>query len=325
MDKINIIITSAGRRVSLVKAFQNEIRKTIKNGKVFTTDLNPVLSSACQVSDGAFTVPRVTEKDYIKILLQICEDNNIKIIIPTIDTELLFLAENEQLFLDKGIIPVISDLEIIKSCRDKRKIHQFFDDINLERAHEYELKNIKYPVFVKPCDGSRSQGIHLITDPSKLTKEITDNPKNMFLEYINPKDFKEFTIDIYCNKNSKTLAVVPRERIFVRDGEVNKACTRKNIIVPTIVEKFAKVKGLKGCITLQVFLHNTTNQICAIEINPRFGGGFPLTYLAKANFPLWIIQEYILDQEVETYFEGWEDNMLMLRYDNEVIVNGYTD
>ena len=60
----------------------------------------------------------------------------------------------------------------------------------------------------------------------------------------------------------------------------------------------------------------------AIEINPRFGGGYPLSYAAGANFPKMIIQEYILDEDIN-FVDDWVENLLMLRYDSNVFVNDY--
>lgn len=118
--------------------------------------------------------------------------------------------------------------------------------------------------------------------------------------------------------------IVPRKRIFVRSGEINKGVTHKNEIVSYLEKKLPFIKGAKGCLTMQFFLNNTTKRIVAIEINPRFGGGFPLSYLAGANFPKWIIEEYMLGNQI-SFFEGWENNLLMLRYDDEVLVHGYEE
>jgi carbamoyl-phosphate synthase large subunit len=123
--KNNILITSAGQRVSLVKAFQKEVKKIDKNNKVYTIDINPILAPACHVSDGFKTVKRVTDENYINELLQICKDFEIKLIIPTIDTELLVLSENKDLFLNEGIVPIVSTLGFVKICRDKRIINNF--------------------------------------------------------------------------------------------------------------------------------------------------------------------------------------------------------
>lgn len=324
MEKINILVTSAGRRVSLVRSFKSELRKVEPLGKVYCTDLFPKLSSACQVSDGAFPVVKVTHENYIQNLLTICLENRIALIIPTIDSELEVLSKNRLFFLKYGIKSVISDFEFIKKCRNKRLIHDFFDSLDITRAKEYIQSNLRYPVFVKPFDGSRSQGIHLLNSKAQLTDKIIANKGNMFLEYVNPEKFKEFTVDIYFNKDSKILSVVPRERIFIRDGEVNKACTRKNSIIAYVREKFENVSGLRGCITLQVFKKKDEDSIIAIEINPRFGGGYPLSYEAGSNFPKWIIEEYLLNIKLNQYKEDWKPNLLMLRYDHEILVDDYT-
>ena len=115
---------------------------------------------------------------------------------------------------------------------------------------------------------------------------------------------------------------VPRERIEVRTGEVSKGVTRKDELYQLICAKFSYCPGFSGCITLQVFRNRHSNKVLGIEINPRFGGGYPLSYLANANFPKMIINEYLLENEVP-FFKDWIENMLMLRYDDEVIVYDY--
>jgi len=104
----NILITSAGRRVSLVRAFKKELTSRFIDGKVFTADMKPELSSACQISDGYFTVPHASKPGYCKTLLSICHDNNIKLVIPTIDTELIPLSQNMDLFQGDNINLIIS-------------------------------------------------------------------------------------------------------------------------------------------------------------------------------------------------------------------------
>ena len=117
---------------------------------------------------------------------------------------------------------------------------------------------------------------------------------------------------------------MPRKRIFVRSGEINKGVTRKNQIVAFLKEKLNFIEGAIGCLTIQVFFNKISEEIIGIEINPRFGGGFPLSYLAGANFPKWIIDEYLLNKNI-SYNDDWEDNLLMLRYDDEVLVHNYED
>ncbi len=315
----NILISSAGRRVSLVREFQKELKKVYPKSKVLVVDLNPDYSSACRVADSYFKICRVTDANYIDELLKICLDNNVGIVVPTIDTELLVLAENKEKFRKNGIEIIVSNRDFILKCRDKRLIHQFFKEQNIDVAKEIDRKNLSFPFFAKPYDGSCSQGLYFVKDKASLNQEILDNESLMFLEYINPKEHDEYTLDLYYDKKSELKSVVPRLRIEVRSGEINKGITVKNFLVKYVQERLANVESLYGCITFQAFVNKTTQRVVGIEINPRFGGGYPLSYNAGANFPKMIIDEYILNKSID-YSDAWEDNLLMLRYDDEILV-----
>lgn len=319
----NILITSAGRRVSLVRFFKIELHKAFPNSKVYTTDANPEYASACRVSDGFFKVPRVTDPNYIELLKQLVLENNIKLIIPTIDTELLILSQNIETFKKVGVDIVISDFEIMKVFRDKRLTHQFFEKYSINCAKEFTKDNYQLPIYIKPIDGSRSVDNYIIKEQFQLTDYHFSNDKLMFLEYLDHKKYVEFTIDLYYDKNSDLKCFVPRERIEVRDGEVNKAVTKDTFFIPEIWNKMKHIDGFRGCITLQVFVNNDTQKIFGIEINPRFGGGYPLSYLAGANFPKWIIQEYLLQENSIPVYNDWEKNLMMLRYDDEILVHNF--
>lgn len=321
---MKILITSAGRRVSLVRAFLNELKKIEPEGKVYASDLNPGLSAACQVADGFFKMPRLDAPNYIDALMKLCKAHNINLIVPTIDTELLELAKNRVRFKEQGISIVISSVEFVSVCRDKRQTHQFFEEHQVNVAKEYTKDNYTLPVFIKPIDGSRSLDTYLIRSKEDLTEYHFNNEKLMFLEYLDHDDYDEFTCDLYFNKDHKLKCVVPRKRLEVRDGEVYKALTVNNSLVPYIKENLNYIKGAVGCLTAQFFLHKIENdKIYAIEVNPRFGGGYPLTYLSGANFPKWILEEYLLEKTIEDKFDVWECDLLMIRYDDEILVHGY--
>lgn len=137
----NIIITSAGQRVALVRDFKETLVRFFPTAKVFTTDMNPELAPAAYVSDGCFEVLRVTDENYIPQLLDICKNNEIGMIVPTIDTELLVLAKNKKLFNDNGIIVSVSDLDFITVCRDKRNTGDFLKEHNIRVSKEVDKYN----------------------------------------------------------------------------------------------------------------------------------------------------------------------------------------
>lgn len=317
---MNILITSAGQRVSLVRAFQTELKNIYPKNEVYTTDMLPELSAACNVSDRYFKVVRATDPSYIKNLLDICLSNHIKMIVPTIDTELLVLAESKSIFSDLGIHVIVSSSSFVQQCRDKRRINEFFENKNISVPKRIDKHAPEFPLFIKPYDGSLSADTFLINSAHELTTFHMTNEKFLFMEYLGKEQHDEYTVDMYFDRYSTVKCIVPRKRILVRAGEINKGITCKNSIVPFLKEKLGYIEGAAGCLTVQVFLNRDSGRIIAIEINPRFGGGYPLSYRAGANYPLWLIKEYFHNESIK-YTESWEDQLLMLRYDDEVIVH----
>ncbi|NPA87532.1 MAG: ATP-grasp domain-containing protein [Epsilonproteobacteria bacterium] len=307
MGKINVLITSAGRRVSLVKNFQ-------KHAKVFTCDMNPFLSAASQVSDKFFKVPRVTDESYLPTLLDICLKNDIKIIVPTIDTELGVLARAKKDFLKKGVLIAVSDEKIVDTFALKTTTEEFFLKHGFKTPKIVkDLKNANYPLFAKLDNSSLSVGARRV-DSYEEAKILKGN--YVFQEYI---EGIEYTIDAFFDNDSNLICAVPRERVEVRCGEVSKAKTTKDKMILDEIKRLSKhLKGAFGTLTIQLFKRG--NEIFFIEINPRFGGGYPLSFLAGADYAKFLIDCF--NGKELRYFEEWRDNLIMLRYDAEVIVDG---
>ena len=315
----NILITSAGKRVVLVQIFQQTLKDLGLEAKVYTTDMKPMMAPACIVSDGGIKVSPCTAEGYIDELIQICQDKNIGVIIPTIDPELIVLAKNRQRFSEMGVEIVLSGEAFIKTCRDKRQTQLYLQEIGIEVPKAVDKYHPTFPMFVKPYDGSLSRDIHVVLNQKELTQEMLENPKFMFMEYLNRNEYKEYSVDMYFGKDHCVKGIVPRERIEVRAGEINKGKTHKNEIVDFLKDKMGCLSGVRGCICFQLFYRESDCSIKGSEINPRFGGGFPLTYHAKANYAAYIIQEYLLHETVD-YSDAWLDNTMMLRYDNDIII-----
>jgi carbamoyl-phosphate synthase large subunit len=317
----NILITSAGRRVSLVKAFQKELKLLLPDSKVYVADQNPKFSAAAMVVDKAFQICKIEDEFYITELIELCNKNHIKVIVPTLDTELLKLSSHIKVFKKNGIEIVISDIEFIEICDNKLKTQKYFQSKNIEVAKVYDKAKYKLPLFIKPKNGSNSFENYIISDENQISKYHLENKNLQFFEYFNNEEYNEYTCDIYYDRNSLLKCVIPRKRLEVRGGEISKGITCNNVLKAFIDNNFNTIIGARGCVTMQFFIKNNKT-IIGIEINPRFGGGFPLSYLAGGNFPKWIIQEYLLNEELE-YFDDWKKNLLMLRYDDEILVENH--
>ena len=251
---MNVLITSAGRRVSLVEFFKKElIKKYGIDSKVITTDLYPELSAASHVADDSIKVGRFADANYITNLLNDCIERKIKFIIPTIDNELLLYAQHRKTFSENGINIIVSDEPFIKICRDKNLTNQFFNSIGIATPKSVDKNNPTFPLFIKPKDGSSSKNLHVIKSAAMLSETLLHDDSLMFMEYLAKENFDEFTLDLYFDKHSDLKCMVPRLRMEVRQGEISKGVTLKNELCEIIFTKMNHIDGARGCITLQLF------------------------------------------------------------------------
>jgi carbamoyl-phosphate synthase large subunit len=316
---LTVLFTCIGRRVSLLNSF----RRAAKESKIAVSLLGTEatkLSSALQLCDKGFLVKPITHTDYIKQLLSIVKANGVRLLVPTIDTDLLLLAKNKPKFTAAGCCVLISKAGIVNICQDKRKTYQFllkngFDTpMTMSVQAALSKKKLNWPCFLKPWDGNASRGTAKVNSRKELSFFAKRVPNAICQEFVKGT---EHTCDVYVDFDMKVRCVVPRKRIEVRAGEVSKGQVVKHTQIMTEAARLVEALGAgPGVITLQLFLTDD-NKVKFIEINPRFGGGVPLAIRAGANFPKWILQE-ALDRKTNIRFDGFKDNLIMLRYDGEV-------
>jgi len=321
---LNILFTCIGRRVSLLNSFRKAAAQLKINAHVFGADTTE-LSSALQLCDKGFLVKPTTHAGYIKQLLSIVKANRIKLLIPTVDLDLKLLAKNKPKFAAMGCCVLVSSPEVVDICQDKRKTYRFLirngfdtpDTMSVRAAlSKFKIQNskFKWPCFLKPWDGYASRGNAVVNNRKELSFFAGRIPNCIVQEFV---EGVEHTCDVYVDFEMKVRCVVPRKRIEVRSGEVSKGQIIKH---PRIMSEAArlveKLGAGPGVVTLQLFL-TKDNKIKFIEVNPRFGGGAPLSIKAGANFPKWILKES-LGKKTNIRFDGFKDRLIMLRYDSEV-------
>lgn len=322
MPKHNILILSAGRRVELVRSFRDALTSSCFDGKILCGDVQPRLSSACVENEWAVVTPHARAPNYEASLLQLCAEHDIGMVVPTIDTELLPLARMRAAALAMGTHIIVADETLIAQCRDKRKTSSLFSSIDLPTPAIYPLNAIPLPCFTKPAGGSSSIGAMQITAAEQLTPDLLADPDRMFMELVGI-GAREVTIDLYYDREHNLKCCVPRERMETRAGEVSKGVTRRDWIYDFLVARMHHIAGARGCLTLQLFADDAAQSVQAIEINPRFGGGFPLTYAAGSDYPAWLIAEYFGERSI-AWYDQWEADLLMLRYDAAYFVSQFS-
>ncbi len=321
-DALTLLVTCAGRRVELLRAFSAAARRLGVKLRIIAVDSEQT-APALYVADSPILVPAVDHADYIPQLLELIKQHAVDALIPTTDTDLPKLSAARDDFEAAGCTALIAKPDVIRTCRDKTLTHDFLAGQGIDTPVTYTPAQVKrkrtleYPLLVKPRTGSASHHVHKIADAGELEYHLAHVPDPIVQEFV---DGVEHTLDVYVGLTGEARCVVPRRRLQVRGGEVSKGMTVKDDEIMQVGKRVVDVLGpsQRGVVTLQCIV-TADRRIRFIEINPRVGGGMPLAIAAGADIPGWLIQE-LRGQTPTIAFDGWQDRLCMLRYDWSVFV-----
>lgn len=315
---MNILIMSPGRRVEIVDYFKKELSAV--GGFVYTLDMSSY-TPALYAGDRYYRV----EKDfdnldaYMQNVLQICRDNNIKLVLTLIDPELPLLAEYKKEFEKDGTKVMISENELVDATLDKYLFFTYFADtlpviptFNNKKDVQEAITSgeMGFPIFAKPRKGSGSEGLLTIQDIKRL-ESCESEDEYIFQPYMKSK---EFGIDMFFNLNTGVLEqYFIKEKLSMRSGETDKSVSVHNEDIKQIIMTLSG-KGFRGTVDMDVFLA-PDGKYYVNEINPRFGGGYPHAYHCGMNYMKNIVNELL--GKVSGYkMDDYEDGVLMMKYNN---------
>ena len=320
---MNILILSAGTRNKIVQYFKKELNG---EGRVIATDCSN-LAPAIYEADKYYIVPRITDENYINIILDICKKEEIDTLISLIDPELSLIAKNVERFKEIGVKPIISDYDKVEMCFDKYKMYKFLVQNNFRTPKSYiskeaflyylKKKEIVFPVFVKPVKGSASININKISNEEEL-EVIWKQADNLVIQEF--MDGQEYGADVYIDMISEEpIAIFTKKKIKMRAGETDKSVSVKDERLFDLIKSFIEKAEFKGIIDIDIFEINGEYYIS--EVNPRFGGGYPHAYECGVNVPKMIInniEEKTNDEEIGKY----KDNIYMVKYNEVKVIEG---
>lgn len=305
---MNILFTCAGRRTYLLKYFKENLTE---GDKVVATDMQ-LSAPALQVADVRLQVPAVYDPEYVNITLNICKEQKIDVLLSLNDLELPILAENKSRFEELGVKVIVSSPEVIDIAFDKYKTAQWVESLGLVAPKTYvrieDVKKalaageIEFPLFMKPRWGSGSIGLESIADMEELDiyyNLLMKKIKKTILatasvgdEYIMIQEKltgSEFGLDIMNDLNGRNVGVSVKQKLAMRAGETDKAITVDLPEVREMGRKIGEALGHIGNLDVDI-MQRADGAYCVLELNPRFGGGFPFSYEAGVNMPKAIIQ-----------------------------------
>ncbi len=284
---VNVLISSAGRRTSLVEAFRRAVEPG--GGLVIAADIDP-LAPALYAANVAIPIPPISSDEFLPSLLEAAVGNDVALVIPTIDTELGPLASGAGRFADEGVRALISSEELVASTGDKVVAAGFFARLGIATPETWlpaELPD-RPPerLFVKPRRGSASSHCYPV-ERDRLDSILELVPDPVIQGHL---PGSEITIDVLFDFGGEPLHYVPRRRIRTLGGESIQGETLPPAPYSSwIVDVLHKLgaEGAVGPITLQAF--DTVDGLILTEVNPRFGGGVPLAFAAGGDYPTWLL------------------------------------
>ena len=313
---MNILFTCAGRRTYLLKYFRENMSE---GDKIIATDMQ-LSAPALQAADIKVQVPAVYDPHYIDITINICKEYCVDALLCLNDLELPILAENKSRFEGIGVKVIVSNPQVIDICFDKYKTAQWVELIGLNAPKTYVTLSsakealskgeISFPLFMKPRWGSGSIGLETIDDMEELEiyyhllmkkiKKTILATASVGDEYIMIQEKltgKEFGLDVMNDLTGKNVGVSVKQKLAMRAGETDKAIT---VDLPEVREMGCRIgEDLHHIGNLDVDIMQRANgDYCVLELNPRFGGGYPFSYEAGANMPLAIIK-WLRGEEVD--------------------------
>ncbi len=317
---MNVLFTTVGRRGYIVDLFRNHLpADSLLVGTSDRHDKDTEFTSGFFHCDKNYIVPSIKqEREYIEKLLDICKIDDIKLLISFYDLDTYILSKYLDEFKSIGVIPVISSHDVNNKCFDKLETFLFLSKNNLYTPWTISANEIKqrdvpsFPVIVKPRFGFGSNAISIASNRYEM---------DFFLKYFNNEEMiiqefiegPEYGFDILNDMNGKTITAVVKQKVKMRAGETDQGFAIKNSSLLECAMKLGDTLGHVGPLDVDFFIKD--NEAYILELNPRFGGGYPITYLAGVDFPKILLD--LVNKEIEPSdyekFHHYNEGIVMIK------------
>lgn len=309
---MKILVTGAGGPAGVCV-----IKDLIKRHEIVATDID-WLSSGLYIAKSYCLAPRVDDENFIQKMLSIAKKENVSVIVPTVNEEMIYFAKNLGIFQKENISVVVSNEMSIDVATNKLSTYRFFEK-ETYCPKLYEKNEIVYPCVVKPKESRGSRGFYICSSKEDVGVALKQNSKgfgdgnSVIMEYLKGDEYSVYGIS---DLNREPLVTVPIKRIQAV-SESKKAQVIKDGDIISVANDMASKLGLIGPWNIQLIKTDDGPKI--VEINPRFGGTTSLIIAAGVNYVELAIKVFtnqkICSEELE-----YKDNIFMTRYNEEIFI-----
>ncbi len=311
---MNVLITNIGRRGYLVDYLKGTESFF---GKVFVSDCSRTASGLYGNNDGAFILPKPLddEKGYVESLVDLCQKLAVAIVIPVIDPEIDILSKYVAYLSSRKIFVAVSNREVLNVCWSKLSMNEFlkknsfdipatYKDIS-EFKDDYRVKKIDFPVMLKPVFGSGSADTHKASSLRQLEGLFHDGL--MIQELL---DGQEYGCDVFNDLAKRPVRCVIKKKLAMRSGETDKAITIFDDRIQKEVLRLAEALG--HICNLDCDVIDANGKLYFIDLNPRFGGGYPMSHASGVNY-LELILKMADGKKIEPEFYNYKAGVLVMK------------
>lgn len=311
---MNVLITNVGRRGYLVDYLKKH-QDLITN--VFVSDCDNTASGLYSNNDGKFLLPRPADNEglYIEKLTKLCKEKDINVVFPVIDPEIFILSKYKNHFIKEGVSVIVSDSKVLDTCYDKTKMNRFLDDSGLLYPKTYtsldlfrealRKRSVQFPIIVKPIYGSGSVETTIVSDLDKVNALFHDGM--MIQEVIIGQ---EYGIDVLNDFEKKPIRCTIKKKLSMRSGETDKAITVKDDNILKTAKKLARSLGHVGNLDFDIIVRD--DKVFIIDLNPRFGGGYPATHTAGNDY-IELILRMVKGESIPAQFNTYQEGLLIMK------------
>lgn len=303
---MRILFTCAGRRGYLFPYF----RAAAPDVEILAADADSH-ASALLLADRAFLLPPMEAEGYRRTVAELCRRERVDLVFSLHDYDLAHLAALREELAAAGTRAVISSPEVIDRCTDKLRTSEFLARQGLPApatwpaARAIELAGrgeLGFPLFLKPRRGSASIGIHRVEDRERMEAIARLREDYLAQECLVGV---EYGIDVLNDFEGRPMAVTVKRKLAMRGGETDRSVTVKEPDLIELGRRTGEALGHVGNLDMDVFVTDTGPRI--LELNPRFGGGYPGSHVAGADYPgkiLALVRESRRPERLDEYEEG---------------------
>jgi carbamoyl-phosphate synthase large subunit len=270
------LFTCAGQRVDIVTAFARAGATTV------AADANPLAPALYHAHKYAL-VPRIDDPRYVPVLNELIGEHNVKLVVPLTDLDQLTLTRARDQLKALVLLPAP---DVVERLGDKYLAHGLLEERGLDSPATWlptEVPpDVRFPVLVKARHGFGSRHIYRAENTSELEFFLRYTPVDSIVQQLCLGE--EFSIDVFCDWDGRCLNAIPRTMVESKGGESIKGQTIKDWSLIEFGCRVAETLVLAGPANVQCF-RESDGRHYVTDINPRFGGGFPLPTAAGSRYP----------------------------------------